>query len=158
MNHIRDFARASSGLHRLLLTFATALVLIAGLLAMHSLSGSFTGGHSDAPATASEPAVADPAMGAGAGAAGVFEMITAGGSGAGHCAGDCGGASGAPDDSMLMVCVLALLAAAVVLLTPALVSRLSAARALLRLQRRNILAALPHPRPPSLIVLSISRT
>ena len=57
-----------------------------------------------------------------------------------------------------MACVLALLAATIVLLAPALLARLGTALALLRLHGRNVLTALPHPRPPSLIVLSISRT
>ena len=78
---------------------------------------------------------------------------------AGHCAGDCGGSGGVPDHSMLtMVCALALLAAAIVLLAPVLLARLGVALALLRLHGRIVLAALPHPRPPSLLVLSISRT
>lgn len=59
---------------------------------------------------------------------------------------------------LMMACVLALLAATIVLLAPALLARLGTVLALLRLHGRNVLTALPHPRPPSLIVLSISRT
>ena len=59
---------------------------------------------------------------------------------------------------LTMVCALALLAAAIVLLAPVLLARLGVALALLRLHGRIVLAALPHPRPPSLLVLSISRT
>ncbi len=50
MNHIRALVHARSGLHRLLLTFTTALLLIAGLLAMHTLTGTLLGGHSDTTA------------------------------------------------------------------------------------------------------------
>ena len=162
MNHVRAIMRAPFGMRRLLLTLATAFLLIAGLLAMHTLTGTLTFGHNGTPATVSasaghgaEPAMAPDvgpaALGAGPGMA--LEVA------AEHCPGDCGASGGVPDHSMLMmVCVLALLAAAIVLLAPVLLARLGAALALLRLHGRTVLAALPHPRPPSLLVLSISRT
>lgn len=55
MNHIRTLVHAPSGLHRLLLTFATALLLIAGLLAMHTLTGTLTSGHADTPQRPPKP-------------------------------------------------------------------------------------------------------
>ncbi|PZU46114.1 MAG: hypothetical protein DI566_08100 [Microbacterium sp.] len=159
MNHIRALVHARSGLHRLLLTFTTALLLIAGLLAMHTLTGTLSGGHADTTATAFESAHVD----VGTDVSAVTATETTPGmkseAAVGHCAGDCGGSGGVPDHSMLtMVCALALLAAAIVLLAPVLLARLGVALALLRLHGRSVLAALPHPRPPSLLVLSISRT
>ena len=50
VNHIRALVRARSGPHRLLLTFTTALLLIAGLLAMHTLTGTLLGEHADTTA------------------------------------------------------------------------------------------------------------
>jgi len=163
VNHIRALVHAPSGLHRLLLTFATAFLLIAGLLAMHTLTGTLTLGHTDTPAAASESAAhgAESAMASAVAPAAALgaDPGMASDVSAEHCPGDCGGGGGMPDHSMLMMaCVLALLAAVIVLLAPVLLARLGAALALLRLHGRNVLAALPHPRPPSLIVLSISRT
>lgn len=163
MNHIRAIVHAPSGPQRLLLTLATAFLLLAGLLAMHTLTGTLTLGHPDTSAAASESAAhgtesamasaVAPVVALGA-VAGMASDVSAA-----HCSGDCGVAGGAPDHSMLtMVCILALLAAAIVLLAPVLLARLGAALALLRLQGRTVLAALPQPRPPSLIVLSVSRT
>jgi len=64
-----------------------------------------------------------------------------------------------PDHSMLMmVCVLALLAAVIVLLAPTFRALLTYAVDRSRSHTRPLLAGLPHPRPPSLLVLSISRT
>lgn len=159
MNHIRTLVHAPSGLRRLLLTFATALLLIAGLLAMHTL----TSGHADTPAAASEAAHAAPDsdLGGTVATGSMLENTIGTGTEAsgGHCEGDCDSSGGMPDHSMLMMaCVLALLAATIVLLAPALLARLGTVLALLRLHGRNVLTALPHPRPPSLIVLSISRT
>ncbi|MGV9194396.1 DUF6153 family protein [Microbacterium sp. MC2] len=159
MNHIRTLVHSPSALHRLLLTFATALLLIAGLLAMHTL----TSGHAETLAAASEAAHAAPASDLdGTVATGSMLENTIGtgpDASGGHCEGDCGGAAGMPDQSMLtMACVLALLVAVIVLLAPALLARLGTALALLRPHGRDVLTALPHPRPPSLIVLSISRT
>ncbi|MCM3655990.1 DUF6153 family protein [Agromyces mediolanus] len=163
MNHIRTLVHAPSGLHRLLLTFATALLLIAGLLAMHTLTGTLTSGHADTPAAASEAAHAAPDsdLGGTVATGSMLENTIGTGTEAsgGHCEGDCDSSGGMPDHSMLMMaCLLALLAATIVLLAPALLARLGTVLALLRLHGRNVLTALPHPRPPSLIVLSISRT
>ncbi|QPE05484.1 hypothetical protein IT882_05520 [Microbacterium schleiferi] len=59
---------------------------------------------------------------------------------------------------LTVACALALLSVLVLLLAPMLLGRVGAALSLLRLHGHSVLAALPHPRPPSLIVLSISRT
>ena len=164
MNRMR-VVQSPSGLRRLLMTFATALLLIAGLLAMHTLTGTLTFGHEAAGVPASEGVGASYAPGSDMGSithpAGALDGAAVMGTGAAadHCSGDCGASGGVPDHSMLMmVCVLALLAAAIVLLAPVLLARLGAALALLRLHGRTVLSALPHPRPPSLLVLSISRT
>lgn len=157
MNHIRTLAQTSSGVHRLLLTFATAFLVIPGLLAMHTLASGLTAEHRTAPNATVKHATSMETS-----AAGMLDAATGVSSddSAEHCAGDCGGGSGEmPHHSMLMVaCVLALLSGAIVLLAPMLLARLSFARASLRVHSRSVLAALPHPRPPSLIVLSISRT
>lgn len=162
MNHTRTLVNSPSVLHRLLLTFATALLLIAGLLAMHTLAT----GHAQTPgATAVAPAVAHATPGSALGgtvSTGVMPTtmsVTGSDPAAGRYQGDCGGSSEMPEHPMLlMACVLVLLAAAVVGLAVALPVRRDTALALLRMHGRNVLAALPHPRPPSLIVLSISRT
>lgn len=163
MNAIRTLTSTQSGVRRLLLSFSTALLLIAGLLAMHTLTGTLTIGHADTePAVAVEhAAVAQPAMNSSTAHAErsiLAPSSTAPDSPPAHCAG-CGDPAGAPDHSMLMMaCVLALLAAVIVLLAPMLLSRLGATLALTRLHARAVPATAPHPRPPSLIVLSISRT
>jgi len=54
--------------------------------------------------------------------------------------------------------VLALLAAVIVLLAPTFRALLTYAVDRSRSHTRTLLAGLPHPRPPSLLVLSISRT
>lgn len=59
---------------------------------------------------------------------------------------------------LMMVCVLALLAAVIVLLAPTSRALLTYAVARSRSHTRTLLVGLPHPRPPSLLVLSISRT
>ena len=137
--------------------------VVLGLLAMHTLTGTLTSGHADTPAAASEAAHAAPDSDLGGTVATGSMLENTIGTGpeasGGHCEGDCDSSGGMPDHSMLMMaCVLALLAATIVLLAPALLARLGTALALLRLHGRNVLTALPHPRPPSLIVLSISRT
>ncbi|MBN9209787.1 MAG: hypothetical protein J0H96_14195 [Microbacterium ginsengisoli] len=152
MNAIRIGGTARSGIHRILLTFAAAFLVIIGLLAMHTLSV----GH---------VAVTGDGMTAAASEAGMDAMhapmpaAAEPGPAVSQHVGDAGDASGMPDHAMLMIaCVLALLAAVIVLLAPALLARLGSALGLIRQHSRNVLAALPHPRPPSLIALSISRT
>lgn len=146
MKTIRSLANTRSTMHRVFLTFTAAFVLIAGLLAMHTLS---TG---DAHVESGVTALADHdqlATAAAMDSAAVEE---------GHCAGDCGTPGNMPAHSMLlMVCALALLAAVIVVLAPALLARLSMTLGVAALVR-DAARALPRPRPPSLLVLSISRT
>lgn len=160
MTHVRVLFQAPTALHRLVLTFMTALMLIIGLLTMHTLSGAATGGHADATAEVSgstRPPVGPDSEPASA-AAGMLEATTAD-KPARNCAGDCDHPSGTPDHSTLMTaCVLALMAAAALLLVPTLLACPGRAPVLLLLHGRELLAAQPHPRPPSLLVLSISRT
>jgi len=156
VNVIRSHARLSPGVRRLLLAAPIALAIITGLLSMHVLTGS----HQPALASETSAMSTHSQVGSAPAAADDTPMTAAAAEGAGgHCQDGCGSPAGMPDHSMLMmVCVLALLAATIVLLAPALLARLGTALALLRLHGRNVLTALPHPRPPSLIVLSISRT
>jgi hypothetical protein len=58
----------------------------------------------------------------------------------------------------MMICVLALLTAVITLLAPALTSLFASVFLPPWRRGRTVLFALPHLRPPSLIVLSISRT
>lgn len=159
MNRIRALTQEESGLRRLLVTFAGVLLVIAGLLAMHTLASGHVGEHPDAAAASIEHA-GNPVVAVDAVMASMSVPATDMGSGAvaGGCTAECGPA-GMPDHSALMAaCVLALLAVAIVVLVPALLSRLNAAPAPVRTLERIVRAALPHPRPPSLTALSISRT
>lgn len=143
MKTIRSLANTRSTLHRILFTLGFAGVLIAGLLAMHTLSTGDT--RIESAQTASGHGQDAVAMDG--------EAVDAG-----HCAGDCGAPDPMPDHSMaVMVCALALLAVVVVVLAPALLARLSMSLNLAVLLRDGARASAP-PRPPSLLVLSISRT
>lgn len=145
MKTIRSLASTHSATHRIVFTLGFVVALIAGLLAMHTLSASDT--HIDATQTAS---ASDHGM---VGAATDRAAIDAG-----HCAADCGAPGDMPDHSMLlMVCALALLAAVMVILAPALLARLSTPLGVTMLVRHAV-RAVPRSRPPSLLVLSISRT
>ncbi|CAI9394136.1 DUF6153 family protein [Microbacterium sp. T2.11-28] len=154
MNVIRSHARLSPGVRRLLLAAPIALAIITGLLSMHILTGSHQ------PALASETSAMSTHSPVGATRAADTSMTTAAAEAAGgHCQDGCGTPAGVPDHSVLMmVCVLALLAAAIVLLVPTFRGLFTRAVARARSQTRMLLAGLPHPRPPSLLVLSISRT
>jgi len=158
VKHIRVPIRTLSGLHRLLLTFLTAFLVIIGLVAMHTLASGLNAEHRETPNTAAERSATSMENSTASmldAATGVSPEAWAA-----HCAGDCDGRfSGMPNHSMLTVaCALALLSVLVLLLAPMLLGRVGAALSLLRLHGHSVLAALPHPRPPSLIVLSISRT
>jgi len=147
----------------------TALI-IAGLLGMHTLSVGHTlpavghgmtapatsehapAQHVDASTTAisSASAAAPSSMGMPA----TDHPVTTAGN---VCASDACG-NGMPAHAMqMMLCVLALLAVALVLLTPRVHGWLLT-RAVRAMSLRTVIATLPHPRPPSLHVLSISRT
>lgn len=156
MNVIRSHARLTPGGRRLLLAAPIALAIITGLLSMHVLTGSHQ------PALASEISAMSThsQVGSAPAAADDTPMTAAAAEGAGgHCQDGCGSPAGKPDHSMLMmVCVLALLAAVIVLLAPTSRALLTYAVARSRSHTRTLLVGLPHPRPPSLLVLSISRT
>lgn len=145
MKTIRSLTSTRSSMHRVFLTLGFAVALIAGLLAMHTLGASDT--HVDSAQTVS--ASDHGQVGATTDRAAVD---------AGHCASDCGAPRDMPDHSMLlMVCALALLAAVIVVLAPALLARLSTSLGMTMLVRHAV-RAVPRLRPPSLLVLSISRT
>lgn len=141
---LRDALRPQRSLLRnLLLVFAAVAMIVAGLLAMHSLN---LESHHDEIALAEHAVVvghhhADPAD---------ATMITAGVSDA--CPDDCG-----TEHSVMGACILALATAVMALFSAAIVSRWSAVGpALARLvSNANALAV---PFPPSLHILSISRT
>lgn len=135
MSTIRSLLNTRSSGRRALVAFGGALLVIAGLLAMHTIGAGAVHAEAGVPVTVVMGDEADDAK---------------------HCPGDCAPGD-APDHSMLlMICALALLAAALVLLAPSLLGRR-------RIPSRSVLLheavrALPWPQPPSLHVLSISRT
>ena len=146
---------------RALLVFALVVTVLAWLLAMHTVStspasaaheGSVTHGSSPADGTA-------PTAQHGGGAA-VANAHGTTASGALYCeSGFCG--DGGPDHSMLaMVCAMAMLAVTLVLAAPRLLARLSVAmaRTCLGFSLRSVWVVMPPLRPPSLNMLSISRT
>jgi cell division protein FtsW (lipid II flippase) len=141
VNTIRMVASTGSPLHRLLLTVAAAFLLITGLLAMHTL----TAHDHDAEAMPGMSASAAHAMPAHDSMAAVTPVAAM-------------DPIGTPASTMWMeLCVLALLAASIILVAPL----LGATRwitALLLPQHQPVPArAVLHPRPPSLAFLSISR-
>lgn len=153
MNVIRSHARLSSAVRRLLLVAPVALAIITGLLAMHTLTGSHQPAVSGSSAMSVHGQVDDASPG------GIATTATMDEGAGDHCPAVCGGSAGMPDHSMLMVvCVLALLAAIIVLLAPTVMTVLARTLARERVRTGAMLAALPRPRPPSLLVLSISRT
>lgn len=156
MNVIRSHARLTPGVRRLLLAAPIALAIITGLLSMHVLTGS----HQPALASETSAMSTHSQVGSAPAAADDTPMTAAAAEGAGgHCQDGCGSPAGMPDHSMLMmVCVLALLAAVIVLLAPTSRALLTYDVARSRSHTRTLLVGLPHPRPPSLLVLSISRT
>lgn len=148
MNTIRSLASTGATLHRLLFMVGIAGALIASLLAMHTLT---TATHQvDAAPAMSSAADHHQAM-AGAAVDGTVDDAR-------PCLGDCGAPGDMPHRAILMTaCVLALLAAAIVVLAPALLARLSTSLGAAVLVV-DVPRALPRPQPPSLLVLSISRT
>ena len=148
MKTIRSLANSGSTTRRLVFMLGIAVALIAGLLAMHTLTAG--NAHLESAPAISSAADHDQAM---AGPAVEGTAIDAG-----HCLGDCGAPGNMPNHSILMmVCVLALLAAVIIVLAPALLARLSMSLGVVVLVA-DMPRALPRPRPPSLLVLSISRT
>lgn len=163
MTTVRTY-NAPTSVRGLVLTAAAAFLIIAGLLGMHTLTIShdattLTGAGSDPRHAVSMTAPSD------ASAADVAAMTNTGGMSpatsrapAGeHCgSGDCG--TSMPDHTMLMMCVLALLSVAIVLLAPAVLAWFCTVLSFPMLSPALLLRTLPPPRPPSLHVLSISRT
>ena len=155
MKTIRVLTRAQSTAHRLFVTAAIAMALIAGLLAMHTLgtpAAHVEPAHAVSASSSSDVTVGDGARGAAEGGA------VSAAAHPDHCTGGCDAPGHPPTHSMLlMVCALALLAAVIIIMAPARLSRLSLTLGGLALVR-DATRALPRPHPPSLLVLSISRT
>lgn len=141
---IRLLTNARSPLHRILFVLGFAVAIIGGLSAMHTLSAG------DAPIDSSPTASAPHSQ---------YPVAIGGAVGdAVHCAADCGTSGTLPDHSMLlMACALAALAVALVVFAPAQLARLSTSLGLKGFGRSAARLLLP-ARPPSLLVLSISRT
>lgn len=154
MNVIRSQARLSPTVRRLLLVAPIALAIITGLLAMHTLTGSHDPAASGSSTVSVHTQVHDMAASDGMVTTAITNEVAAG-----HCEDGCGIPAGMPDHSMLMmVCVLALLAAVITLLAPSVLAVLARTLARAHVRTGVMLTALPLPRPPSLLVLSISRT
>ncbi len=162
MGALRSLMTGGSPRRRGLLVFGLLMMVIAGLLAMHALSMSGPHGHTS-PALTIETDHAAEAMPDGTASAAMADemagasMSDAAAAGETDCGGGCGEPS--PSHSMLMMgCVIALLIGLTFLIAPGLLSRGWLTR-LLAVRALPLLGAvLPRPRPPSLIVLSISRT
>lgn len=150
---------APAGVRGLLLTTAAAILIIAGLLGMHTLTTSHDAtmitGASSGPTHAVDATTGDD------GSASVTDAMTSAAdtpaTAKAHCGGgDCG--TSMPGHTMLTMCVLALLSVAIVLLAPAVLAWFRTLLPFLLLRPALLLRTLPPPRPPSLHVLSISRT
>ena len=143
MEAIRRFVASDAAPRRALLFFAGTLLLIGGLLAMHTLAAA----HDMGPMSNASSAMVVPASGHhDAPHDGMDE-------------GRSGVAAPMPDHSMLMVtCILALLAGVIVVVAPAALAWLGGMLTLLEQRIQMVLGSRPLPRPPSLHVLSISRT
>lgn len=140
-------ASSLSGWKRLALVLLAVPAILVGLLAMHVL----TTGPSHAPAahSAEDHEHAPLIMG---------ELAaTSALGGPTFDATDCGGDCGPEHDMLGMACVLALLLTALLLTVHLTLLRWGTARAIASTIMGRI-AALAPPRPPSLLVLSISRT
>jgi hypothetical protein len=145
MKKIRSLTNTRSTMHRIFFSLGFAVALIAGLLAMHTLNAGGTHIESAPTATAFDHGQKAVALDGAA-------------VDSGYCVNDCGAPRPMPDHLMLlMVCALALLAVVLVVVAPALLVCPSTSLSLAMLVR-NAGRALPAPRPPSLLVLSISRT
>ena len=163
MGALRSVMTGGSPRRRGLLLFGLLMMVIAGLFAMHVLSMSGPQGHTSPTLTIETDHAAAETLPDGGMSADVADemagasMSDAAAAGETHCGDGCG--EPAPSHSTLMMgCVIALLIGMVLLIAPGLwgrgwLTRLLAVRALPLLG-----AVLPPPRPPSLIVLSISRT
>lgn len=164
MEVLRSLASTGSTRRCRLPVFGLLLMLISGLLAMHVLSMSGPGAehgsqavvvqvdHAAAGLPAGMSAVDDPGDGTTD-----ARMSAAAAEDGPECTDDCG--TPMPNHSMLMMgCVLALLAGGLILLAPMLLGRLQISHSLAVRALPLVGTVLPRPRPPSLTVLSISRT
>lgn len=146
MRATRSIVHSWSSFARLLMAVAVSLAVIVGLLAMHTLSTADSAHGSRHAEVATE-------------AHGTAQMPIAGQSAdAGPQPCDCVEPAPAPAHSMLLMsCVLALLVVLLLLAPPSLVGTLGALRSIgTGVARAH--GALARPQPPSLLVLSISRT
>ncbi|WP_136708050.1 DUF6153 family protein [Agromyces sp. H66] len=148
MSTIRVLVRSRSQAGRLILSLLAAIGVIVGLLAMHTISSQGPAhGHSTEASTGQQ--VEESSIGA----VPVWAAIDAE-----PCGDSCASPSHGPDHSMLMVtCVLALLVVLIVLAPPSMLAKLASALALWR-RYAIVLGRVARPRPPSLSLLSISRT
>lgn len=151
-------ATGGSPRRRGLFVFSMLILVISGLLAMHALSVSGPHGHTSPTITIEDDhPVAETMPGGAMPTVMDDERMSKAAVGATHCGDGC--SEPTPSHSMLMTgCVIALLIGLILLIAPSLwrrgrLTRLLAVRAL-----PLPVAALPRPRAPSLIVLSISRT
>ncbi len=148
MSTIRVLVHSRSQAGRLILSLLAAIGVIVGLLAMHTISSQGAPhGHGTEASTGQH--VEESSIGAVA----VWAAIDAD-----PCSDNCASPSHGPDHSMLVVtCVLALLVVLIVLAPPSMLAKLASALALWR-QHAMVLGRVAWPRPPSLLLLSISRT
>jgi Family of unknown function (DUF6153) len=149
MNAIRSLMTARWTTHRVVFMVGLAVALILGMLAMHtSLAPGGGHGHSVISASATtDHGQTEPGITMGASAID-----------APPCADDGCGTSGMPDHSMLlMMCAMALLVVVIAVVSAALITQSDTSRTMSALLRQPT-RAIPSPRPPSLLVLSISRT
>jgi len=147
MNVVRRETRLSPSGHGLMFLIGLALMLIVGLLGMHTFSGDVSG--HGAPATAASSVVVA--------AAGMDHTMPADhGATSADCAGACVTDPAGDHMSMATVCVLALLVGFLLIL-PSVLGRLDLRR-LLYVPTRLSAAGSRLPKPPSLLFLSISRT
>lgn len=140
--------RGDSSVHTILTVLGAVLLVIIGLLGMHTFSAG-SSGHSPTTHTSVSNEAADPSH--------VMGVTHAAASA--NCDVGCVAAAHQPmsHDDMMMACVLALLAGFVLLLPLARLTHTSVSlRRLSQQVELRIREVLPHP--PSLIVLSISRT
>ncbi|GGF45524.1 hypothetical protein GCM10010922_21550 [Microbacterium sorbitolivorans] len=165
MSAAREQRVVSTTVRRVLLSVGLTLLVVTGLLGMHALSVGHTLpaiGHGQTVAQSAHSATGHDAASVETALMTPLKASPYGASimdeGGGSCAGDgCGGMS--HDHAMqMMMCVLALLSVALVLIAPRLLRGWLRPLPSLLVQVRVLLRSLPLPRPPSLLVLSISRT
>lgn len=158
MAGIRALVRTEMGAARLLMSLAAAAALIAGLLAMHVLSTSASHHAAAGPITISDHAHHPTASGQAETENHATHLSPWHSDGVEPCDGECGMPAELPTHSMLMAaCVLGLIGAILLLLPPVSRALLAAIEAARRMAV-DVFRAVAPLRPPSLHVLSISRT